>query len=118
MRASDVLDLLLLDGSNPRSLAFALTELRTHLAAMPASTGSSRAERLLDHLDTEVAGIDVTALVAVSGGRRDALVDYLAHVSEQLERLSDAVRHLHFESGPPAVPLSELSLVEVMEARA
>jgi hypothetical protein len=56
-------------------------ELRTHLAAMPASTGSSRAERLLDHLDTEVAGIDVTALVAVSGGRRDALVDYLAHVS-------------------------------------
>lgn len=118
VRASDVLDLLLLDGSNPRSLAFALTELRTHLAAMPASTGSSRAERLLDHLDTEVAGIDVTALVAVSGGRRDALVDYLAHVSEQLERLSDAVRHLHFESGPPAVPLSELSLVEVMEARA
>lgn len=128
VRAADVLDLLLLDGSNPRSLTFALAELRTHLAAMPASTGSSRAERLLDHLDTEVAALDVTALAAVSaasgaasvGGtaRREALVDYLAHVTEQLERLSDAVRHLHFESGPPAVPLSELSLIEVMEARA
>ncbi|WP_448655498.1 circularly permuted type 2 ATP-grasp protein [Microbacterium lacticum] len=130
--AADVLDLLLLDGSNPRSLTFALAELRTHLAAMPASTGSSRAERLLDHLDTEVAALDVTALAAVnaasgaaSGGGpvggtagREALVDYLAHATEQLERLSDAVRHLHFESGPPAVPLSELSLIEVMEARA
>ena len=42
---------------------------------------------------------------------------FLAHVKEQLERLSDAVRHLHFESGPPAVPLSELSLIEVMESR-
>ena len=50
--------------------------------------------------------------------RRGALVDYLAHVTEQLERLSDAVRNLHFESGPPAVPLSELSLIEVMEGRA
>lgn len=122
VRASDVLELLLLDAGNPRSLTFALAELRTHLAAMPASTGSSRAERLLDHLDTELAGVDATALAVVTtgaegSGRREALVDYLAHVTEQLERLSDAVRHLHFESGPPAVPLSELSLIEVMEAR-
>ena len=113
---------VLLDGGTPRSLTFALAELRTHLAAMPASTGSSRAERLLDHLDTELAGVDATALAVVTtgaegSGRREALVDYLAHVTEQLERLSDAVRHLHFESGPPAVPLSELSLIEVMEAR-
>ena len=117
-RAADVLDLLLLDRSNPRSLRFALDELRTHLAAMPASTGSTRAERLLDHLETELGAADVSALGAATHGRRDVLVDFLAHVKEQLERLSDAVRHLHFESGPPAVPLSELSLIEVMESRA
>ena len=116
-RAADVLDLLLLDRSNPRSLRFALDELRTHLAAMPASTGSTRAERLLDHLETELGAADVSALGAATHGRRDVLVDFLAHVKEQLERLSDAVRHLHFESGPPAVPLSELSLIEVMESR-
>ena len=116
-RAADVLDLLLLDRSNPRSLRFALDELRTHLAAMPASTGSTRAERLLDHLETELGVADVSSLGAATHGRRDVLVDFLAHVKEQLERLSDAVRHLHFESGPPAVPLSELSLIEVMESR-
>jgi uncharacterized alpha-E superfamily protein len=101
MRAADVLDLLLLDHSNPRSLAFALARLREHLAAMPASTGSTRAERLLDHLETELAAIDVAALDAVENGRRDALVEFLAGVTAQLEQLSDAVTHLHFESGPP-----------------
>jgi uncharacterized alpha-E superfamily protein len=117
VRAADVLDLLLQDRSNPRSLSFALGELRTHLAAMPASTGSTRAERLLDHLETELDAVDVTSLGAITKGRRDGLVDFLAHVKGQLEQLYDAVRHLHFESGPPAVPLSELSLIEVMEAR-
>lgn len=117
VRAADVLDLLLQDRSNPRSLSFALGELRTHLAAMPASTGSTRAERLLDHLETELDAVDVTSLGAITKGRRDGLVDFLAHVQGQLEQLYDAVRHLHFESGPPAVPLSELSLIEVMEAR-
>ena len=31
---------------------------------------------------------------------------------------ADAIARLHFESGPPAVSLSELALVELMEARA
>jgi hypothetical protein len=84
---------------------------------MPASTGSTARERLLDHLETELGVVDVSSLGAATKGRRDVLVDFLAHVKEQLERLSDAVRHLHFESGPPAVPLSELSLIEVMEPR-
>lgn len=117
VRAADVLDLLLLDRGNPRSLSFTLAELRHHLAAMPASTGSTRSERLLDHLETELAGVDVHSLATLTRGRRDVLLDYLAHVSTQLQQLSDAVRHLHFESGPPAVPLSELSLIVVSEAR-
>jgi len=118
MRAADVLDLLLLDHSNPRSLAFALARLREHLAAMPASTGSTRAERLLDHLETELAAIDVAALDVVDNGRRTTLVAFMADVTAQLEQLSDAVTHLHFESGPPAVAMTDLSLVELMEARA
>src|SRR5690606_17496714 len=42
VRVTDALELLLLDRENPRSVAFALGELRRHLAAMPASTGSTR----------------------------------------------------------------------------
>ena len=54
MRVADVLDLLLSDQDNPRSVAFGLAALRTHLAAMPAATGATRAERLRDHLETQL----------------------------------------------------------------
>ena len=118
VRAADVLDLLLRDATNPRSLAFALARLREHLAALPASTGSTRAERLLDHLDADLLAADMTELGAVTGGRRTRLIVFLDDVADRLQRLSDAVADVHFQSGPPAVPLSELSLIELVEARA
>lgn len=117
-RTADVLDLLLLDGDNPRSLLFSLDALGRHLAAMPASTGSTRAERLLEHLVSQLRQLDVAELSAVTAGRRPHLAAYLDDVVAQLERLSDAISRLHFESGPPAVSLSELALVELMETRA
>ncbi|WP_405372147.1 MULTISPECIES: circularly permuted type 2 ATP-grasp protein [unclassified Microbacterium] len=116
-RAADVVELLLLDAGNPRSLAFSLATLREHLAAMPASTGSTRAERLLDHLETELGAVDLIELTADIDGRRPRLVDALADIAIQLAQLSDAIGHLHFEAGPPAVSMADLSLVELMEAR-
>lgn len=119
VRLGDVLDLLLRDRENPRSMAFALVELRTHLAAAPASTGSTRPERLLEDLQTLVDGIDTEGLTAASDGTRAALRDLLLELSAQLEHLGDAVHELHFESGPPPVALSSLALIEeLMEARA
>lgn len=118
MRAADVAELLLLDRGNPRSLAFSLQTLREHLGAMPASTGSSRAERLLDQLETELGEVEVLEMTAVVGGRRERLVDGLEGVRSQLEQLSDAIGDLHFEVGPPPVSMTELSLVELMGARA
>lgn len=118
VRTADMLDLLLLDRDNPRSLSFALARLREHLAAMPASTGSTRAERLLDHLESGLAELDVTALARVDGGRRELLAEFLAAAAWQLEQLAESIAHLHFESGPPAVSLADLSLVELMEAHA
>ncbi len=117
-RAADVAELLLVDQGNPRSLAFSLAALRGHLAAMPASTGSSRAERLLDQLESDLAEVDLTEVTAVADGRRPALVAALAAVTAQLEQLSDAIGDLHFQAGPPAVSMSELSLVELTGARA
>ncbi|MFT3798055.1 circularly permuted type 2 ATP-grasp protein [Microbacterium sp.] len=118
LRVADVLDLLLLDRENPRSLAFALDALRGHLAALPASTGSTRAERLLDHLASDVFAADLADLGRVHDGRRAALQATLADIAGRLEQLALAVDEHHFASGPPPVPLSELSLVELMEARA
>lgn len=119
VRLGDVLDLLLRDPDNPRSLAFCLAELRTHLASAPASTGSTRPERLVDDLETLVSAIDTDALGDAVDGIRSPLADLLDDLTAQLEQLGDAIDELHFESGPPPVALSSLALIEeLMEARA
>ena len=115
LRTADALDLLLLDRDNPRSLAFALGELGTHLAAMPASTGSTRPERLREHLESALTDIDITALTAIDGEHRTALTEFLVDAIAQLEQLAEAVAHVHFESGPPPLALSSLDLIEERE---
>ncbi|MFS0866227.1 circularly permuted type 2 ATP-grasp protein [Microbacterium sp. 179-B 1A2 NHS] len=117
-RAADVVELLLLDSGNPRSLAFSLATVREHLAALPASTGSSRAERLVDHLETQLGALDPVELTVLAAGSRSGLVDTLGDVTTQLEQLSDAIGHLHFEAGPPAVSMSDLAGSEQMDAPA
>ena len=73
MLAADVLDLLLLDRDNPRSLAFSVATLREHLAAMPDSTGSTRPERLLEQLAATLQSTDLTELVKTTEIRRPRL---------------------------------------------
>lgn len=100
VKVGSVLDLLLLDPANPRSVASSLTELRTHLAAMPGSTGATRPERLLDELTERVASVDVRELVTIGGARRPHLVHLLDQVVTEANRLSDAIAVLHFPTGP------------------
>lgn len=100
VKVGSVLELLLLDPANPRSVASSLTELRTHLAAMPGSTGSTRPERLLDELTERVAAIDVRELVTIGGARRPHLAHVLDEVVVEANRLSDAIAVLHFPTGP------------------
>lgn len=116
VRIGDALELLLLDQDNPRSVAFALEELQRHLAAMPSSTGSTRPERLIEDLQAVLGATDAGALAAAGGPERSELAAYLADLIGQLEQLSDAIHQLHFEAGPPPMPLSALSLVEVRES--
>lgn len=116
VRTADALELLLLDRDNPRSLAFSLAALRGHLAAAPLSTGSTRPERLLEHLEQEVAHTDVYALVATTEDRRHELEAFLAETVAQLEQLAEAIDQQHFEAGPPPIPLSSLALIEEMGA--
>ena len=100
VRLAGVLDLLLMDADNPRSLAFGINELREHLAAMPGSTGSTRPERLLDDLAHELARADIAALVAVEGEHRPNLERFLDGYIGQLSRIADAIAELHFAVGP------------------
>lgn len=100
VRLAGVLELLLTDPDNPRSLAFGIGELREHLAAMPGSTGSTRPERLLDDLADELDRADIATLTAISGENRPNLERFLDGYMGQLTRFADAVGELHFAAGP------------------
>ena len=100
VRVGSVLELLLSDEENPRSLAFGIAELREHLAAMPESTGSTRPERLLDDLADELGRADLATLTAIEGENRPHLDRFLTGYIGQLTRFADAVGELHFAAGP------------------
>lgn len=100
VRLAGVLELLLMDRENPRSLAFGIAELREHLAAMPESTGSTRPERLLSDLADELDRADMAALTAIEGENRPNLDRFLTGYIGQLSRFADAVGELHFAPAP------------------
>ncbi|MCZ4499035.1 MAG: hypothetical protein JWQ74_1588 [Marmoricola sp.] len=100
VRPRTILDLLLDDPENPRSLVFALTEMRQHLGVLKASTGSTHPERLLDELIADCAQVDLTALTLLDGETRPHLVKHLDHVTRQLIRFSETIATVHFETGP------------------
>lgn len=100
VRLPGVLELLLTDLENPRSLAFGIAELREHLAAMPESTGATRPERLLDDLAAELDRAELAALAVVEGESRPNLERFLDGYIAQLTRFADAVGELHFAAGP------------------
>jgi uncharacterized alpha-E superfamily protein len=100
VRLAGVLELLLTDVDNPRSLASGIDEMRQHVAAMPESTGSTRPERLLDDLLDELDRVDIAALTAIEGERRPHLDRFLASYIGQLTRFADAVGEMHFAGSP------------------
>jgi len=100
VRPSTVLDLLLKDETNPRSLHFALAALHEHLTALPTSTGSTRPERLLDDLREHLDDLDVATLVTIGGATRPNLERYLLGLHEHLTRVGDAISDFHLAGGP------------------
>ncbi|CAN5236773.1 circularly permuted type 2 ATP-grasp protein [soil metagenome] len=100
IRATNLLELLLLDESNPRSVAFQLVRMRTALDAIPGTSGSTRPERLLDDLHDELELVDLAALVAIEGEARPNLERFLDAMHAQVTRLADAVAAHHFAPAP------------------
>ena len=90
----------------------------THLAAQPASTGSTRPERLLADLDAELGRTDLAALVAIGGVGRPNLEAYLAATAATLTRLAEAAHEQHFATGPAPRPMATMELVEVRASAA
>ncbi len=116
VRPAGVLELLVVDPDNPRSLAFSLAEVRDHVAALPASTGSTRPERLVENLLAEVEDQSVAELVAIGGVNRPNLESFLDDTLDRLGRLGESVEELHLRSGPPPRSFGALAIVDSLPA--
>jgi uncharacterized alpha-E superfamily protein len=103
-----MLDLMLLDGGNPRSLAFQLARLTEDLDALPAAPGIRlRVEqRLVLEASTMLRLADVGKLVAEQAHeRRPALGALLRALLDLLTQIGEAVDAEHFVHLTPTYSL-------------
>jgi uncharacterized circularly permuted ATP-grasp superfamily protein/uncharacterized alpha-E superfamily protein len=95
-----LLDLLLVDESNPRSIAFQLSEIARHIDNLPQSGGQyARVEeqRMALSLLTGVRLADVASLAAAEpDGSRKRLQKLLDEQTETLSELSDVIGRRYF----------------------
>jgi len=97
---ADVLDLLLLDRTNPRSLAFQLDRLHDDLGTVPA------AEHLLSDVGDLLAELDPAAVTA-GDGRRDRLAEALESMAWRLRSAADEIQRVHFARPGPGRALED-----------
>lgn len=100
IQAAPVLDLLLTDESNPRSIAFQLSSIYDHVRALPRSLENplrTREERAALAALTRVRLADIEALATPhdvnDAQERPLLFEHLAHLARELPELSNAITH-------------------------
>ncbi len=95
-----VLDLLLIDETNPRSLAFQLSSLSGHLSQLPLSRSGANLpeeQRILVALLSSIRLADVQALAAANERHeRPNLVSAMTEQAEKLPELSNAIMRHYF----------------------
>jgi uncharacterized alpha-E superfamily protein len=94
LEAAPVLDLLLTDETNPRSVVFQLVVLDEHVRQLPRAAARPRSveERLSTAMLTRVRLGEVAALcTADAAGSRDTLVAFLVQLGDDMRGLSDAI---------------------------
>jgi uncharacterized alpha-E superfamily protein len=107
-----VLDLVLTDETNPRSIAFQLVAIDRHLAALPRSergAGLSSAARTALRALTSVRLADFTLLARVSAsGRREKLDELLAALEADLPLFAEQLTLSYLAHAEPSVSLGTL----------
>lgn len=101
-----VLDLLMADDANPRSIVYQCIALDDHIDALPAPTeeeGLNHAQKLALGLRTDLLLLDVDQIGAIEpeSQKRENLAALLKRLDSGLEDLSDAVGLLYFIHSQP-----------------
>jgi uncharacterized alpha-E superfamily protein len=110
LQLQTVLDLLLLDETNPRSLIFQLDRLQNHITALPRERIAyrlSQEERLILEAATQLRLSDTSHLVAVAeeSATRTSLLDLLAQLTDRLGRISEVLTQTYFSHAQGPHPL-------------
>ncbi len=94
LQVAPVVDLLVADERNPRSIVFQLVALAEHVASLPrdgATARRSAEERVAFEALSEIRLIDVEAICVVAGKGRPALGALLRDLVHKMQGLSDAL---------------------------
>lgn len=106
LHPSAILDLLLFDETNPRSIGYILKRLQRQVSRLP-SQGSSSYRNLENRLIIQATSalhlVDIDMLVDLehSEQARDALTTLLDQLIEPMTALSNAISHSHFRHVEP-----------------
>ncbi len=113
-QVATVLDLLIADGGNPRSLRYQVDRLVDAVAALPGNASQpplGREERSVLRLQTEVRLVQTEALAAGDGaGCRAALEAFCSEVIALADEVAAAVDERSFAHLPPQRPLVDLGV--------
>ena len=115
-----VLELLLIDRDNPRSVAFQLDRLSVDLRRLtPTANGDDPLDEQLLRTSARLLAVDCTALAeADDDNRRLELHDLLATVIDELHQLAVAVEQTHFAHLGTLRQLTPLGVIATLEASA
>jgi uncharacterized circularly permuted ATP-grasp superfamily protein/uncharacterized alpha-E superfamily protein len=103
-RIAAVLDLLLLDPTNPRAVAFQLAVLERHAAGLPAGPnpeGIAEFQQRLAALPVKLDAVRSSAFEA--GADMAGTIDWLAGFAVELGSLSELLTHVYFSQVVPRV---------------
>ncbi len=107
-----VIELLVIDQHNPRSVAYQLSRVQTDLRAIPSTSPTARPLRLLDSLLERVRTADAAELVETVDGERRGLQSFLAGLQDQLRELATAIRDQYQELPSTQQPMWRAGAVE------
>jgi uncharacterized alpha-E superfamily protein len=117
LRVEPVLDLLMLDGSNPRSLIAQLRAFADDVEQLPRlpESGGNVQDRLAKAIVDEVERVDVNELAEVCEGTRPALESLFERLSIALPDLSDVLSQqylTHLQTSRHLAPPEEGPLLD------
>jgi uncharacterized alpha-E superfamily protein len=115
IQVATMLELLMLDAGNPRSLAYQVAQARADLRALPDSSGTSRPQRRLEDVEGTLRRARPEDLDRVDkNGRRPELLALLDGLHDSLRGIADAIAAQHFWHPSPMQSLGVVTYDGVM----